>query len=347
MPNLNVPLSTTEPGKTEVDTIIGLVLGGKGGLGTKEACSAPERLAAVDELAACFGGISYIDHFFRRDDRSGTTDTMKERFKIQRFCNGRGGGLLGGNPSNLANDDADPIRRECAPATATAAKTACTLWPSPVQCTAGDPGCTQGLVVALSENDPGLGDITISIARRVRLDPNNQTVGFAGREAAFQVGNAAPNLNTISPSADNPQEPLVNISPNNFNVRASAYIASRRLFVNKSDLPVGNNRPGGRTADDIAADEAELNLYAWMTDPILGGRFNVDPILIAHGFLPCTDDYSDPIGAGNLCSSQLPPPPAESTPNNCTSLRPKMTHFVVNKTSSFHKQCEICNTTYC
>jgi hypothetical protein len=176
-------------------------------------------------------------------------------------------------------------------------KTACTLYPSATPCTAGDTGCTQGLVVALSQNDPGVADINASIARRVRLDSNNQTLGFAGRAASRQTGNAAPNINGIS--------------PNNFNVRAGVYFAARRLFLNLSDLPIGTGRAGGRTADDIANDQAQLELYAWMTDPILGGRFNLDPLLVANGFIPCTDDYSEPVGPGNLCSSQIPPPPGD------------------------------------
>jgi hypothetical protein len=305
-PNLAAALDTAAPGKAQVDTLIGLVLSGKGGVGDTAACSHPDRLAAVDTLAACFGGVSFIDHFYRRDDRSGTADTMKERFRLQRFCSGRAPGLVAGLDNNMANDDADPIRRSCVAANTDNAKTPCTLnWPSTTSCsdTPSVAGCTQGLTVPLSQNDPGLPDITTSIARRVRLDSNNQTVGFAGREASRQTGNAAPNINSIS--------------PNNFNVRASAYIASRRLFVNWSDIPVGTGRSGGRTADDIANDTAQQNLYTWITDPVLGGRFNVDPILIAHGFLPCTDDYSDPSGPSNLCSSQLPPPAAESTPPQC------------------------------
>jgi hypothetical protein len=304
-PNLAAALDSSLPGHAAVNTLIGLVLGGKDGVGSTDACADPARLAAVDTLAGCFGGISFIDHFYRRDDRSGTADTMKEKFRVQRFCNGRAPGLVAGADNNMANDDADPIRRSCVPLSSTNAKTVCTLYPSTTVCsdTPTAAGCTQGLLVALSQSDPGMPDITTSIARRVRLDGNNQTVGFAGREASRQTGNAAPNLNTIS--------------PNNFNVRAAAYLASRRLYVNFSDIPVGTNRPGGRTADDIAQNTEETNLFTWMTDPVLGGRFNLDPILVTHGFLPCTDDFSDPSGPNNLCSSALPPPAAETTPGQC------------------------------
>jgi hypothetical protein len=302
-PNLAAALDPSLPGHAQTNTLLGLVLGGLNGNGDTASCSDPARLAAVDTLAACFGGISFIDHFYRRDDRSGTADTMKEKFRVSRFCNGRGPGLVAGLDNNMANDDVDPIRRDCIAADSTHAQTPCTLYPATTVCTAGTPNCTQGLVVSLSQADPGMPDITTSIARRIRLDPNNATVGFAGREGARQTGNAAPNLNTFS--------------PNNFNVRAAIYLASRRLFVNFSDIPVGTGRAGGRTADDIAQDTQESALFTWMTDPVVGGRFNVDPILIAHGFLPCTDDFSDPSGPNNLCSSALPPPVAEVTPKQC------------------------------
>jgi hypothetical protein len=304
-PNLAAALDPALPGHAQVNTLIGLVLGGKDGLGDTKSCSDPARLTAVDTLAGCFGGISFIDHFYRRDDRSGTADTMKEKFRIQRFCNGRGPGLVANLDNNMANDDVDPIRHGCVPADSTHAKTVCTLYPATTVCsdTPTAPGCTQGLVVSLSQADPGMPDITTSIARRVKNDFNNQTLGFAGREASRQDSNWPINLNGISPT--------------NLAIRTAAYLTARRLFVNFSDIPVGTGRGGGRTQADIDQDTEETALYTWMTDPVLGGRFNVDPILTAHGFLPCTDNFSDPSGPSNLCSSALPPPAAETTPKQC------------------------------
>lgn len=305
-PNLTAALDPAAPGKAVVDSMIGLILGGKGGVGDTAACSHPDRLAAIDTLAGCFNGVPYLTHFYRRDDRSGTSDTMKERFRIQRFCSGRAPGLLAGVDSNLANDDADPVRRPCVAAQAGLySATKCTLWPATTDCstTPNVAGCTQGFVVALSQNDPGMPDITKSIAQRVTTSPDFSVIGFAGREASRQPGLTAPKINTIS--------------PNNFNVRTSSYIAARRLFLNWSDLPVGTGRAGGPNATDQAQEAAELELYNWMTDPVIGGRFNVDPILVRHGFLPCTDDYTDPSGPGNLCSSEIPPPVAESLPGQC------------------------------
>ena len=306
--------SLPNPPYAVVDTLIGLILGGKGGEGTTAACSHPDRLAAIDTVAACFGGISTIDHFYRRDDRSGTADTMKEKFRVKRYCSGRAPGLVNNLDNNMANDDADPIRRYCQAGSdtdPTYRKTPCTMnWPTGGECssTPNAAGCTQGLTVAISQNDPGANDITLSIAQRVRKDSNNQTLGFGGRAAA------APYTVGINNSAIN----MAGISPNDFNSRASAYLMARRLFVNFSDIPVGTGRAGGRTADDIANDTAQLNLFNWMTNAdVGGGRGNVDPILSEVGFLPCTDDFTDPVGSGNLCSKEIPPPVAESTPAQC------------------------------
>jgi hypothetical protein len=298
-PDLSIPLETNTTGMVNppyagVDSLMGLILGGTGGVGDTAACSSPERLAAITTLASCFGGISTISHFYRRDDRSGTADTMKEKYRVQRFCSGRAPGLVNGLDNNMANDDVDPVRRPCVKASGSYAQTPCTIYPTGVACSdPTTPGCTQGLLVALSQNDPGMPDITTSIARRVRLDTQNQTVGFAGREAARQSGNATPTVNTIS--------------PNDTNVRSSAFLTARRLFVNWGDTALAD-------AGNEAAQEA---LYDWMTNKVTGGRVNVDPILVSHGFLPCTPDSSDPSGPSNLCSKKLPPPAAETTPGQC------------------------------
>jgi hypothetical protein len=312
----NAPYSVV-PGSTAnvEDTVIGLILGGEGGLGTTAACSSKSRLDAIDWLAGTgFNGtISTIDHFYRRDDRSGTADSMKEKYRVQRFCSGRAPGLVSGLDNNMANDDADPIRRYCQAGSDTDPnyrRTPCTLnWPTGGDCslTPTVAGCTQGLTVALSQNDPGQDDITLSIAQRIRRDTANQTLGFAGRTGASPY---TPGINNVAINING-------ISPNNFNIRSSAYLAARRLFVNYGDRVVGYGRTPARTADDIAQETAEEALYTWMTDPVSGGRFNVDPILVANGFLPCTDDFSDPVGSGNLCSKTLPPPAAESTPPQC------------------------------
>src|ERR1017187_516604 len=292
------------PQHAAVNTMVGLILGGKDGKGDTVSCNHPDRLAAIDLLSQCFGGVN-IAHIYRRDDRSGTADTFKEKMRVDRFCSGRAPGLVAGLDNNMANDDSDPVRRRCVAADATHAQTPCTLYPATTVCTAGTAGCTQGLTVPLSQNDPGAGDITVAIAQRARLDTagTNVVVGFAGRAAARQPNNTAPTLNTIS--------------GNDFNVRANAYILSRRLFINWSDLPIGTGKTGGPTADDTAQEVQEKALFDYMTDPNVGGRFVTDAVMVARGFLPCTDDSADPVGPSNLCSLQIPPPAAEVTSKQC------------------------------
>ena len=289
------------------NSILSLVLGGVGGVGTTEACRDQRRLDAIDQLAACFTGVDYLEHFYRRDDRSGTSDTFKERLGVDRFCNGRAPGLQSGTTSpdtNLYNDDSDPVRRACIPADATHAKTVCTKWPSTEQCqnTPTVAGCTQGFVVALSERDPDptTPDMTTSIAGRVLGDGSYRTVGFAGREASRVKGNTAPMFNWISPS--------------DYSVRNGKYFLARRLFVNWADTNTDAASGGA------AQRTAETSLYNWMTDPNgdpLPGRFNVDPIMVNHGFLPCTTDSTDPTDTDNLCNSEWPIPAAQVTSKQC------------------------------
>jgi hypothetical protein len=201
------------PGHAQIDTLIGLVLGGKGGLGDTASCSHPDRLAALDTLAGCFGGVSFIDHFYRRDDRSGTADTMKEKFRVSRFCNGRAPGLVLAWTTTWPTTITIRSAASCIGAASShACQTPCTLYPATTAVYGWHcQGCTQGLVVPLSQNDPGMPDITTSIARRVRLDSSNATIGFAGREASRQTGNAAPTSTesrpTISTSVHRPTSP--------------------------------------------------------------------------------------------------------------------------------------------
>jgi hypothetical protein len=213
--------------------------------------------------------------------------------------------VTSGNDDNMAsgNDDNDPIRRSCPASDSTLAPTPCTLWPSRTRCTREVEGdaCTQGLVVSLSQNDPGQLDITTSIAYRVSHDGTSQTLGFGGREASRRFGNAAASINTNSPS--------------DFNVRGDAYILARRLFVNWSDRIVGYPTPSAAQTQQELDEEA---LYEWMTNSDSGGRYNVDPILTSHGFLPCMPTRgAEPSGGSNLCSKQVPPPVAMELPKQC------------------------------
>ena len=252
--------------------------------GTTTQCSAPQRLAALNRLTSCMG-VNQVSHIFRRDDSSGTQDTIREHLVTAYWCNGKSEGNFGAAGSNMVNEDLDPIRRSCVGADSTHAQTRCTYYPTAQTCQFGDPDitvtgygtvkCTQGLIVALSENDPGSADITVSIGNRIKNDTFNQTLGMAGRA-----------------SVELPSQPTAGLTVNTVNfsdtlVRANQYMFSRRLFV--------QHNPAG--SGDTARDTEENKLFTYMTN-----KCNVDPIMRSAGFLSCFDDCTTPcLDPNNLC----------------------------------------------
>jgi hypothetical protein len=287
--DLTTPLQDpTDPTLAAPDSILSLVMGGPTSMttGTTAACASPQRLTAIDTLTSCTKQ-AQLAHFYRRDDNSGTSDTMKERLQMPRYCNGRAPGNFNAPGSNMKNDDQDPVRRACVPADATHARTNCTYYPTNVTCAAGDPAdsaghpCTQGFLVPLSENDPGSPDITVSIANRVKADTFNTTMGFAGREAVRQ-----PSLPTLG----------VTINTINFSdtiVRLNQYMLSRRLFLQRNPDYLTSPATG-----DAARFAVETSFFNWATT-----RCNMNPIITQFGFITCLDNCNlEPSGAGNLCS---------------------------------------------
>jgi hypothetical protein len=295
--DLSAPLvNSADPTLAAPDSVLALVMGGPTslGTGTTAACASPQRLAALATLTSCTGQ-TQLAHFYRRDDNSGTSDTMKERLQMPRYCNGRAPGNFNNPGANLLNDDQDPVRRACVAADATHAQTRCTYYPTNVTCTAGSAAdsaghpCTQGFVVALSENDPGATDITTSISNRVKNDTFNTTMGFAGREAVRQT-----NLPTLG----------VTINTINFSdsiVRLNQYMLSRRLFLQRNPDYMTVPATG-----DAARFAVETSFFNWATT-----RCNMDPLMKQFGFITCLDDCTlEPSGSNNLCS--LPAPLAVS-----------------------------------
>jgi hypothetical protein len=317
MSNLAMPLDPNAPGKAAINSDFALVMGGLNGAGTTEACRSQERRDALSRLTIAMHGPTQISHIYRRNDASGTTDTMRERVRIDRFCNGQApGGVKSDGVSlwhNLDADDMDPIRRDCVPFGAddpSKNQTRCTYWPYNATCLPGQNStdnpatgvpagipCTQGLIVALTDADPGASDITITIARRVADD--NTTIGYAGREAVKQNGTTAgPNINRISFSDGV--------------IRLGAYLLSRRLYLNHGD-PLPDSGEGGANYDK---QNQENTLYNWATDPATG-RCHMDPIIKAKGFVTCTPNcHTWPPSGYNLCTD-TPYPAAESLPGLC------------------------------
>ena len=343
-----------------------VVLGGIDGSGTLAACSDPRRVQAVQDLAGALG-VTTIDHLYRRDDNSGTTDTWKDRIITiasaadprypwlgGRFCNNQSiGGINGaanqtgfcatGSPLtvtttsctkdaqcgaggacwfNQNNQDFDPIRRPCVAADATHAPTSCTNMVTGAPCKAGDASCTQGLIVALSDTDPGSTDITTSIAARVKNDSTGQSVGYAGKEAVLPgKGTKGLTINTTAFS--------------DVNVRKGTYLLSRRLFLQNSVVagqPAGNqpsDTAGINISDGGAAAAgkgggtsqltAEQNLFSYMTDPLgsltggTAGRCITDPVVSGLNFITCNNDCTVDVStlSNNLCA-KVPASPVAS-----------------------------------
>lgn len=291
IPHLSTDVGTADPNNQSDLSMIfyGYDPAGVASLkGTTAQCSHPNRIAALNRLTSCMG-VNQISHIYRRDDNSGTQDTIREHLGVNLWCNGKSEGNLGVAGSNMLNEDLDPIRRPCVGADATHAQSRCTYYPTAQTCKFGDPDitvtgygtvkCTQGLIVALSENDPGSKDITISIANRIANDTFNQTMGMAGRAMVELAGQPAAGLTVNT------------VTFTDSNVRAAQYMFSRRLFLQKNANGSG----------DAGRDTAENALYSWMTN-----RCNLDPIVRTAGFLSCFDDCTvaclDP---NNLCC--IPP----------------------------------------
>ncbi len=254
---------------------MGVILGGypQGSNVKSEAttaeCADPCRECLLAYLASpsCEGS-GHIEHILRRDDKSGTQDTFREKLNIDRWCNGKSEGNNNLPGSNVTNEDLDPIRRSCMPGTGTTALTRCTYYPTSQNCQAGDADvpangsivvrgttiansysqplkCSQGVVVALSENDNGSAgaskagcagpnqhnaDITESIGLRVANDALGQLVGVAGAASRTSpcTPNAVTNINTVTTT----------FLPN---IYKGAYLFSRRLYLeNPYGIDVGN-----------------------------------------------------------------------------------------------------------
>jgi hypothetical protein len=302
-PDAGFTWGTTGSGYTQ---LLEVVLSGVDGSGSITACADPRRLQAVQDLAAAQGtSTGSINHIYRRDDNSGTTDTFKDRVAVGRFCNGAAPGNTqpGANP-NLNNQDFDPIRRTCIDTTGTGVlPTTCTDLTTGAPCKGSDnnANCTQGLVVALSlgDNQTNLTDVTSTIANRVAADPDS--IGYAGREAVRGPFNGLTN------------GPSINGQPFDDSIIRSIgapYMLARRLFLQFANL---DGLPGTLTSSNTELTfggapkvAAEVALYDYMTTEFnAGGRCHTDPVLKAHGFIPCLSDCTAdiPSNTDNFCNA--------------------------------------------
>src|SRR5262245_58652321 len=92
-----------------------LAMGGADGTGSAAACMHVARLNAIASLANCYNSANLVlNHFYRCDDNSGTSDSVKDLLTVGNFCNN---GLVAPNtskgPLNTNNADNDPLRGPC------------------------------------------------------------------------------------------------------------------------------------------------------------------------------------------------------------------------------------------
>jgi hypothetical protein len=268
--------------------------------GLTKQCADPKRITALAALASC-QGVDRIEHILRRDDKSGTQDTFREHLQFQYWCNGNSPGNTNAAGSNLKNEDLDPIRRPCVGADSTKAQTRCTYYPSVTTCQAGDGqkdlgapygkvDCTQGVVVAISENDPTARDITKSIGRRVGLDLTYRTIGLAGLASHDPVDlkSSGATVNTNTYEVDN--------------IRLKAYMLARRLFI-----------MGPKATTNTQRNAEELKFFNYVTS-----NCGIQQIVTDAGFVlpqdgvcgntPCPDISGNPLACG----------PADSAPSLAT-----------------------------
>ena len=292
---LGVKFSTGAP----FNRIRALFSGGDGTTATADGsaaqCNSTLRTSILNNWtnftsSTCGHSGNKIRHAFRRDDKSGTTDTFKSLVGVSGFCNGAATGLPGGNQDN------DPQRRPClaneqvcSPNGDLGVVLAVSVPATNPYPGAGSPPDTtadrqtryantefhrlhQSLTLAVGATPCRRADSTEQIGCLVAVSP--YSTGYAGLEATkvsgatyLKVGNITPSAKTIRAFGT-----------------ASAYPLTRRLFVN--DL-VGNA--------NVTGDEAKLlGCYtnrSFMETP--AGTSKVENA----GFITMTASPSDPLPA--------------------------------------------------
>jgi hypothetical protein len=282
--------------------------------GTTAECSDPCRTCLLGYLISpsCEDVSGTFQHIYRRDDKSGTQDTFREKITdasgnpVKFWCNGKSEGDNGNPGGNIKNEDLDPVRTSCVGDDGTHAYSKCTHYPLKYTCKFGDSAlpanstvtrheptgasyssstgwtttysdvsytnpyshdipCTQGVVVALSENDPGSDDITISIGNRVKTE-GGLSIGLAGKAAQDLISppNVAVNINTIT------------VDPGN--IYPGAYKFSRRLFFQRNaaftdSVTSSTDQVAGRKAEETLVWNYATNTPCSLTPAIKTAGF--------------------------------------------------------------------------
>jgi hypothetical protein len=267
-----------------------IVLSGVDGSGSLKACSDPRRIRALQDLSTALG-VPQLDHIYRRDDNSGTTDTIKDRIMVVssfgpqdsrypwtggRFCNGQAVGGIAG---------------------ATAQTGICSVTRTIVTCKLNS-DCPAGEVCQFNLNNQDLDPVRRPcIAADADHAPTSCTDVTTGKPCQATDGNANcsqglvvalsdtdPFSTSTKPSTDvttsianrirngggavigyagreaasggvyGTKAIKVNgVKPTDTNVRNSSYLLARRLFLQNSYFnPANGNTTGGDVPDDKA-----------------------------------------------------------------------------------------------
>jgi hypothetical protein len=342
--NITLPNNQTTPplsaGEFNYENFLSLILAGKDAEGTTAACMDQTRLDALQALAD-LSHVDQVDHFLRRNDASGTSDTIRERVMTNssgggRFCNGQapGGVKVASTGELYTNSDAedmDPIRRDCTGYDATNFKrTKCIYYPYNVRCDTPDGSvpvaahsvsgvpentpCTQGLVVAITDGDPDSlyvapGTATHPFATLpVTVSIAKRVADDAGNKTFGYAGREAVKTTWISTAG-----PTISTSTGNKlsftdnSVRQNIYPLSRRLFLNRGDN-LTDSGVGGANYDK---QQQENTLYTYATADTgdeNSGRCNMAPIMTKWGFVSCHNNCNPSTWTTpNLCEDETIP----------------------------------------
>jgi hypothetical protein len=337
--------TTAQTSTVNYSNLFGIILSGVDGSGTLAACSDPRRVRALQDLAFNLGLGGSVNHIYRRDENSGTTDTFKDRIMVVnatsdttlypltggRFCNGASiGGINGAAVQqglcsvsravcttdancptgqkcwfNLNNPDYDPIRRPCTPDLPGLAPTSCTDMTTGLPCRPEDGNSNCTQGLIVALSDTDAAGSTVTDI--------TTSIGYRiGQGDGSLIGYAG--REAASSTFVTAALAINGIRPTDDNVRASTYLLARRLFIQNGfvnstsvyDIPTNTGGGGGGNG---GTDQLNKEQALW--NGFLIDRSKMDPIVRTFNFIRCsyTSDGGDPdTEQNNLCS--LNPPPA-------------------------------------
>jgi len=314
-----------------------IILGGVDGTASIAACSDPRRVQALQDLAACMG-VDHIEHVFRRDDNSGTTDTWKDRIIVTasgadprypwvggRFCNNQNIGSINGATAQSGVCSVTRSNTTCKVNTDCPAGETCQFNlnnqdfdPIRRSCTPSDgshapTSCTDmttGKPCQASDNNPNCTQgLVVAITD---FDPlsTDETTSISARVKNDSTGQTIGYAGREAVAAGRGTRALTmnTTGPTDSNVRKEAYLLARRLFLQNGGL-------SGTTNDDLIDDLAGPNIniqgkganqfaaeQAFFT--YATNHANVDTIVQSLGFITCAPNAGDDPCAlpNNLCA---------------------------------------------